>query len=87
MDWKMIMLACAIALAGILSWKLWKLKQDVREFADRLDESLDAVLQGRKPGSPQIRRILFWEKSMKSWAGRCMSLRQKMKKICGESNR
>ena len=49
MDWKMIMLACAIALAGILSWKLWKLKQDVCEFADRLDESLDAVLQGRKP--------------------------------------
>ena len=49
MDWTVIIAVCAAAAAGIMGWKLWKMKRDVYEFADALEESLDAVIQGRRP--------------------------------------
>src|SRR5699024_635320 len=49
MDWKVIVMVCAIALAGILVWRMQKLKRDVCDFADGLEHSLDEILQGRKP--------------------------------------
>ena len=49
MDWKVIVMVCAIALAGILVWRMQKLKRDVCGFADGLEHSLDEILQGRKP--------------------------------------
>ena len=49
MDWKVIVMVCAIALAGILVWRMQKLKRDVCDFADGLERSLDEILQGRKP--------------------------------------
>ena len=48
MDWTVIIAVCAAAAAGIMGWKLWKMKRDVYEFADALEESLDAVIQGRR---------------------------------------
>ena len=49
MDWTVIIAVCAAAAAGVMGWKLWKMKRDVYEFADALEESLDAVIQGRRP--------------------------------------
>ena len=49
MDWTVIIAVCAAAAAGVMGWKLWKMKRDIYEFADALEESLDAVIQGRRP--------------------------------------
>lgn len=49
MDWTVIIAVCAAAAAGAMGWKVWKLKRDVYGFADALEQSLDAVIQGRKP--------------------------------------
>ena len=40
---------CAAILAAVLTWKMWKLKRDVYEFADALDRNLDAVIRGEEP--------------------------------------
>ena len=55
MDWTVIIAVCAAAAAGVMGWKLWKMKRDVYEFADALEESLDAVIQGRRPRKRKIR--------------------------------
>ena len=49
MDWTVIIAVCAAAAAGVMGWKLWKMKRDIYEFADALEENLDAVIQGRRP--------------------------------------
>ena len=49
MDWTVIIAVCVALVTGVIGWKLWKLKQDIYEFADALEQSLDAVIHGRKP--------------------------------------
>ena len=72
MDWTVIIAVCAAAAAGIMGWKLWKMKRDVYEFADALEESLDPkgvmvmieaehtcmTMRGiRKPGSKTVTTV------------------------------
>ena len=49
MDWTVMIAVCAAILAAVLTWKMWKLKRDVYEFADALDRNLDAVIRGEEP--------------------------------------
>ena len=53
MDWTVMIAVCAVVLAVILAWKMWKLKRDVYEFADALDRNLDAVIRGEEPEEVQ----------------------------------
>ena len=62
MDWKVIVMVCAIALAGILVWRMQKLKRDVCDFADGLEHSLDEILREENRRSLRMRRILSWER-------------------------
>ncbi|MGI6005977.1 MAG: sensor histidine kinase [Ruminococcus sp.] len=49
MDWEIIIICCAIVAAGMMGWKIRRMQRDVYEFADAMEQNLDAVLQGRKP--------------------------------------
>ena len=49
MDWTVIIAVCAAGAAAVMAWKMWRLKRNVYEFADSLEQNLDAVIQGREP--------------------------------------
>lgn len=49
MDWSVIIAVCAVTAAAVTACRMWKLKRDVYEFADALEESLDAVIRGQEP--------------------------------------
>lgn len=49
MDWTVIIMVCAAAAAAVMALRMWKLKRDIYEFADSLEQNLDAVIQGRQP--------------------------------------
>ena len=49
MAWLAFITACAAAAAGILAWRYRRLKKDVYEFADCMEQNLDAVIRGEKP--------------------------------------
>lgn len=49
MDWTVIIAACAVGASAAVAWRMHRLKRDVYEFADCLEQNLDAVIQGRKP--------------------------------------
>ena len=87
MDWKVIIMVCAIALAGILVWRMQKLKRDVCDFADGLERSLDEILQGRKPEESADAQDSLLGKVNEKLAECFMSLRQRRKKICGGNSR
>lgn len=42
-------LVLAVAAAGALAVKLWRTKRDIYGFAQRLEESLDALIEGKTP--------------------------------------
>lgn len=49
MDWSVITSVFAAAAAAAMAWKMRRLKKDIYEFADSLEENLDAVIQGKEP--------------------------------------
>ena len=49
MAWLVFITVCAVTVAGILAWRYRKLKKDVYEFADRMEQNLDAVIRWEKP--------------------------------------
>ncbi len=49
MDWSVITAICAAAAAAVMGWRLRRLKKDVWEFADSLEQNLDAVIRGQEP--------------------------------------
>lgn len=49
MDWSVITAVCAAMAAGVMGWKMWRMKRDIYGFADALEQSLDAVIRGEQP--------------------------------------
>lgn len=44
MDWMTVVTAAAVAAAAFMGWKLYWVKRDVYDFADRLEKKLDHIL-------------------------------------------
>lgn len=48
MGWLIEIIFCSLLLAGFMSWKVWKIKKDVSDFAEQLERNLDQVLSGKE---------------------------------------
>ena len=48
MGWLIGIIFCSLLLAGFMSWKVWKIKKDVSDFAEQLERNLDQVLSGKE---------------------------------------
>lgn len=48
MDWLIGITLCVFIFAGIMVWRVWKIKKDVSEFANQVEKNLDAVLSGKE---------------------------------------
>lgn len=63
------MTVCALATAGILAWKMRRLKREVYQFADQVEESLDNIITGkgmeniRKKRNPSEQEDTLWGKT------------------------
>ena len=49
MAWLAVAAVCMTLAAVVLAWKYRKLKMEVYEFADQVEQNLDAVIRGEKP--------------------------------------
>lgn len=44
-----VIMAAALIFAGVMAFKMHKLKKDIYDFADGLERSLDEIIKGREP--------------------------------------
>lgn len=55
-----IITACAILLSVGMAWRIWRLQQNVGTFADRLEQYLDDMIDGKEPDHCNIDRDTLW---------------------------
>ncbi len=43
-----ILAICASVLAAVMAWKMWRMKKEVYQFAEHLEENLDNIISGKE---------------------------------------
>lgn len=68
MAWLIILTVCASLSTAVLIYKVRRLKQEVYQFADQLEEALDHILSGKEPEAICENTDTLWGKiSEKLW--------------------
>ncbi len=53
MDWLKIVTVLTLLFSGYMAWRQYRLKKDVYDFARKIEESLDAVIMGKRMQSAE----------------------------------